>query len=708
MTTPDTFGRALLRGVLATLFLVASLATADDTSTSPNEPTKTEKTEEVDVRAEAPTSDTVELDAAALRATGAHNIALALETAPGVSCVRRAAGVGEPVVRGLGWERVQTQLDGMPLYGACPARMDPPASGLGTALIESAGVVKGLASVSLGPAGTGGRVLASAAAAPPAGREPQTQGHAELGFDSARDGLTGSLALRGGSKSLAYRVALEASDADGYTSPDGRAVPAGEATRGAAVSFAFAPSERQSLVVSLLGTRAEDVDYPALPMDTDDAETRLAQVAYRLTPGGLVDHFELKLGRARNEHLMSNRRKPNRMMMHAETESIANSTSARAEALLRPGSGRLELLLGADFTDLDRSALRTRRMVMSGATFTDPLWPDAVQRDLGVFAESRFALDPRSSLRAGFRYDRVSSDARAADAVGLGGLSVREHYIRFYGPEAGDVDREETLRSGNLLFERQLVGGLSAHAGVGIVERAASVTERYFSFAPAPGGFQVGNPALEAERKRELVAGIRWTHAAASGGLSVFASRFDDYVLPTVLARQDVNGDGVPDTIRGFVGVSARMFGAEADVSIRLGSGWTLPASLAWVRGTNTTDDRPLPELPPLELRAALRKSWAGRLPGSAELGVRAASAQERIDAAFGEDETPGFAVWHLRSRIVIAGRLEISAAVENLFDKLYNEHLTREVMLPVGGLGKGDELPAMGRHFRFSLGYRF
>ena len=85
---------------------------------------------------------------------------VALE-APGVAGVRRSASQVEPVIRGLGWERVAVQLNHMPVYGACPGRMDPPLSYATGAGAENIEIVKGLPSVTQGSAGTAGRVIVS-------------------------------------------------------------------------------------------------------------------------------------------------------------------------------------------------------------------------------------------------------------------------------------------------------------------------------------------------------------------------------------------------------------------------------------------------------------------------------------------------------------------------------------------------------------------
>ena len=84
--------------------------------------------------------------------------------------------------------------------------------------------------------------------------------------------------------------------------------------------------------------------------------------------------------------------------------------------------------------------------------------------------------------------------------------------MSFYGPGAADYDRTETLGAANAVVEWWFMPDASTHLGVGIGTRAAGVTERYFAFAPAPGGFLIGNPTLDAEKKTEIEWGIDWRH----------------------------------------------------------------------------------------------------------------------------------------------------------------------------------------------------
>jgi iron complex outermembrane receptor protein len=365
--------------------------------------------------------------------------------------------------------------------------------------------------------------------------------------------------------------------------------------------------------------------------------------------------------------------------LEAETASNADTWSAGMAAHLTTSTNSM-LEVGIDYIDLERDALRERRMVTSGMTFYDHLWPDVSQEDVGAFAEIRTSAPRNWKLRFGLRYDAVSSAAASADDPGLGGRTVRENYERFYGAGAGVTDRDEGLVSG----------------------------KRYFSFAPAPNGYVVGNPALDAEGKREIGVGTRYAGERVDLELSVYYHDVADYIHSIVLDRIDVNGDGAPDLIRGFRNVDATLYGAETSVQIRVDPQWSVPTALAYVRGENDTEGKPLPEIPALEGRAAVRCDFTKPGPGWVELGGRFIDRQYRIDAAFGEDKTPGYAVWHLRSRLDVGHGIELRVGVENLLDKEYNEHLTREAInVPPGDLAAGDEIPQPGRSFVVAVRYR-
>jgi iron complex outermembrane receptor protein len=622
------------------------------------------------------------------------NIGEAIADMPGIGAVRRGASAVEPVIRGLGWERVATQVGHLPLYGACPARMDPPVTYIRSHATDKVVVVRGLPSVVLGPAGTGGRIVVKPDYERAPGSPPGLEGWFRAGGDSARDGYLGEIGLRGGNEKLDHSTSFEYLNYGGYASAEGTEVPADQRGWSAAHSMGYRVSPSGRWWHALNYSKDDEVDYPALPMDSKNTDLWIYNTGYRHRfEGGTLDRFEMSAGWSNVDHTMNNEDKPNRGMLHAEADTLTEVLAGRLQWDWGFAGGR-HLTAGADWSRLTRDGLRERNMVMMGKTFYDRIWPDACQSDVGGFAELTLPLWTDWTLRGGVRLDHVSSDADAVDAPSLQGRTVRESFVHFYGPEAADVKRSETLGTANLVFNWEPGDGWDVYFGGGISSRAAGVTERYFAFAPAPGGFQVGNPTLDAEVKYELGAGFRFHQPRYDAWMSLHASWFDDYILSEAIDFQDVNGDTVPDRIRGFRNVDARFYGYEAGAVLRFGDGWKVPFAVSWTRGRNSTDDRDLAEIPALEGAAAVRYEASADRPWWLELGGRFVAAQSKVDEAFPEDPTPGYSVYHLRAGVELTSAFSLEMGIENLFDKEYNEHLTREAMLAVGDLMPGDEVP--------------
>lgn len=636
------------------------------------------------------------------------NVGEAITETPGVSAVRRGASATEPVIRGLGWERVTTQVNGLPLYGACPARMDPPITYVRSYAPETLLILKGLASVTYGPGGSGGRIIIDTDFE----RDPNDPagfgGWVKIGGETNRDGIAGEAGFKGGNKWLDVKGVVEALDYSDYKSGNGTVVPANQEEYSAALSAGIRPTENHRWSNYINYVREDDIDYPSLPMNMDETDFWVYTTGYRINPErGRMKEMDFSFGLQDIDHLMSNRNKPNRKMVEAQTPSESNSYSGSAKSTFKLSSG-VDLIAGADFYSLNRDATRTRKLVMSGRTFEDRIWPDASQRDLGGFAELQAEMANDFELRVGGRFDYVLSDAGAADAPSLMMKTVREQYVNFYGPDAADVEKEEWVGSGNIVLAWQPISWLETHLGGGLATRPAGVTERFFAFAPAPGGFLVGNPTLDPEKKIELEWGVNFKKPWFDASINLFYNWVQDYILQTEIDRFDVNGDGSEDLVRGFRNVDARLYGVDIGLQLRAGPHWSFPLSVAYVRGRNTSDDRNLPEIPPLEGRAAVRFDHGDDFPWWAQIGGRFADRQDKIDDTFPENETAGFAVFHLRGGCVFYKAIKIELGVENLFDTEYSEHLTREAFFTQGDLIAGDEVPAPGRTIYASLRWDF
>jgi len=634
------------------------------------------------------------------------NLALALQEIPGVMAVRRSQNAAEPVIRGLGWERVQTQVCGAPQYGACPGRMDPPATTIGAGWVERVELIKGLSSVRHGNGGTAGRILVHTDYDRGADAEASLNGTLRSSYLSERDGYEAGIGVRGGTSKFDFKIGYTALELNDYESAGGLEVPAGVEDTSLYFGFGFRVKPGHRVYFNGLSRDDDGSDFPALPMNTDSSSNDLYNIGYEgHINGRYLKSITAKASISEVDHLMSNRGKPTRMMMEAETGSYADSQFAALNLTFAPRP-HSQVVVGIDYNNLERDALRERKMVMTGATFYDHLWPDVEQESFGIFAEWTRELGEAAQLRWGMRFDQVSSLATAIHDSSLGGKTILEQWTSFNGSQ--DVNRDEDTFSGNLVYRRQLNVDWNVQAGIGRAQRAASMTERYYAFAPAPGGFQIGNPGLEAETKDELFIGLGFHSSNFVFDASVFHHRFDDFIHSTVLRQVDLNGDGVLDRIRGFRNIDARLSGMELTALLHLSDHLVMPGSISYVKGTNETQDSALPEIPPLEANLALRMNLPTARPLDLELGGRFVDRQDEIDPEFGENETAGFATFHFKMKAELTKGLDLVLRVNNLLDKDYVEHLSREVAVPVGDLLSGEEVPQPGRAFHVALSYLF
>ena len=614
----------------------------------------------------------------------------------GSSC--RSIDAPEITIRGLGWERVPAQLDFLPLYGSCPARMDPPATYLSPESIANLTIVKGLPSVTYGSGGTGGRVMARSIADP---TQPALNGYeADAGatWNGGREGFTSRVGGKVGNGKVEASVGANAVNFGDYESGAGKTVPGENRSHGASAQIRLTPNANTGYFINWNLHQVDHLDYPALPMDATDVTSHTLTFGARHTNlGETFQALEWSGGYANSDHLMDNALKPNQPRMD-------NSASTKSETF----GGRLATewqfsdaahwTFGLDGHHLNRDGTRTRVIKVAPpalGTYYDAIWPDADQGQLGLFAErsKEFANDSR--LRLGLRGDVVASSIGRGDDASLFGQTVNEAYVSNYGADAADTDRNEFLLGGNVLWEVPQNESIDWFIGAGCVQRAASITERFYAYAPAPGGLQVGNPTLDPETKGELDGGVDFYGDHGEIGLHAYVSHVWNYILETGIGTAP-NGAN----IHGFVNTDAVLAGGEIDGRWEISNDWSIPFSIAYVRGRNISDHRDLPLIPPLNGRIALRWDSDWELEPWAETVFRAATAQKDIDPAFSESETAGYGVVDLRAGLSLPGGFGLEAGIANLFDKDYTDHLSRETPLAVGDLAAGEKVPMPGRYF--------
>ena len=641
----------------------------------------------------------------------AKDVAEALKNrVPGVTG-KRSGGINlDPVIRGLREDRLSVMTNGTKIWGGGPFRMDPPTSLLDVDELEAIEVIKGPYSVTRGPSSIGGTINLVT-------KKPELSSHwdahGSLGaaYASNYNGFTTKASVSAGGPALAFRLAGSYRDYQDYDSGDGERIQSGFQSQSVSGTLLWQPHDNHRFLLSMSRESDRDTRFATLPLHMEEDDAYLGSVSYTISkPFPFVESLQLSGYYNYVHHRMNNDHKPYRAgsgaggggqkgsglgMRDGHGDAMdhrhgghgghahpgrriifpldARTFGGRVQANILPGFGG-RLSLGGDVYRLEREGTNRLSFLsgdMAGTTRYFHAWPETHIMDGGIFGEYVYLPAPKWRLIVGARIDFVDAGANP-------GSTERMQYHSYYGDGADDVDAFEANVSANARLVYSPVSSLNLFVGVGRAVRTADATERYLALGPGPGGFYIGNPGLDPEESFEVDTGIhaRWGRLVMDGAL--FYNRIEDYMLQYILDRTFQCPHG-PCNLRGFRNLDhATLLGAELSLSYALRENLSLHGSFAYVHGENEEDDRALPEIPPLEGRLGLRYEhphwglWFNPM-------LRLAQSQHRIDTAFGEDATQGHVTVDIGAGWRLFGRHELMLHVENLFDKNYNEHLTRE-----------------------------
>lgn len=581
-----------------------------------------------------------------------------LKTIPGFTAIRNGGSNGDPVLRGMFGSRLNLLSNDGSMPGACPARMDNPLSYVSPDTYDRLVVIKGPQTVLWGPGASAGTVrferdrerfdalglqLRGSLLAGSAGRNDQV-------FDAAAGNPLGYVRANG-----------NRSQADDYADGSGARVPSAWRKWNADAAIGWTPDDDTVLELGI-GSGDGRARYAGRGMDGAQFRRESASLHFIRRNIGAIDVLEASAYRNRADHVMDNYtlRDPNpdsAMPMPMASNVERTTVGGRVAATWRGDA--IDVTAGADAQD---SRHRTRN-AMGRSAYQDLPWSrDARLDNVGAFAELTWKADARRRVVAGARLDR----ARAGDQRATAGM------MGMPNPTAGDV-RHETLPSGFVRYEQGDDGApLGWYAGLGHAQRMPDYWE-LFSADMGPMGSTNAFSSVKPERTTQLDVGLQYRTRRIDAWVSAYSGRIADYLL----FRYDAGGMMGP--MSSVSNVDARIHGAEAGVEWRPAPAWTVGGSLAWAWGENHDGNRPLPQMPPLEGRWSL--AWAGERWSFGSL-LRVAARQERVSIdegnVVGRDlgPAPGFAVFSLNGGYRFGPGVQLTAGIDNLFDRDYAEHL--------------------------------
>jgi iron complex outermembrane receptor protein len=600
----------------------------------------------------------------------------------GVSGIRMGGHGIDPVIRGQSQTRLNILLDGAYIHGGCPNRMDPPTAYSAMESYDSVTVIKGSQSVIYGGGGSGGTVLFERNAPEFEGGKGY-QGQIDAGYVSNSKTKEFSADIAAGSDAGYIRGVFGYKDADNYEDGDGNEVRSAYENSSGNLILGYAPDQARRLELNLEATREDDVLYAGAGMDSPKSDADNVRFKYEQNRQlGPFSGFNAEIYSSQVEHLMDNyslRELTAPMRMRVPTTS--DTTGGRIVGDLAMGGNNLTV--GFDYQKNERDADRFSGMpAMDPTTLQSIMWPEAELEQTGVFAELEMPIGTENGLKMGLRFDRVdASISRGDEKPDLGPSPTPSILYAAYYADTSDSKTEHNV-GGFVRYEHRLGEG-TMFAGFSRSVRTADATERYLAsfmrnMTTGMDSSWVGNPELNPERHHQLEVGYTWQSGGLDSDITLYYNDVSDYILLDKARGQDgiliANG-----TATIYRNVDAEFYGLEWETDYRISNALKASASLAYVRAENTTDDRAIAQIAPLEASLGLDYG-SGDLALGAVLRASAKQTRADLDGGSGQDvaETPGWGVVDLYGNYSLTKSSSIRFGIDNLLNRSYAYHVNR------------------------------
>lgn len=599
-----------------------------------------------------------------------------LRNLPGVSGVRMGGHGIDPIIRGQSQGRLNILLDGATILGACPNRMDPSTAYSPIETYDAITVIKGAHTVLHGAGGSGGTVLFERYT-DPMSEEENFRGKAGLGYKSNSNTKDIFADLTGGNTKGYARGIVQSTDADNYKDGNGTEVRSAYKQKAGSLLLGYIPNYDTRMEVGIESSREEDMLYAGAGMDAPESNNDTIRLNFEKNKVGVFSKVKAEVYQSEVEHTMDNYSLRPNTAMKMKTASTSDTNGGRIIGEFFSGED-LIWSIGADTQMSNRDAVRYSGMSVPPTMAQSMLWPDVEIDQTGIFGEVEKKISQTNSLKLGLRYDQISSTANKATTAAMG-TSPNDLYQMYYGVTAKEINDNNV--SGFIRYEKGVANGHGLlFTSLSRSVRSADATERFNAGANMTAMMRwVGNPNLEAEAHHQAEVGLSWNSNKWQTESSVFYNDASDYILRDRAHGQ--TGILLSDNATIYRNVDATLYGAEFGVTRQVTAAWSGNFNIAYVRATNSSDNQPLAQTPPLEGSIGVDYS-ANEWKTGAKLNW--AKQQNRVDdnmmtgSALDSGQTPGYGVIDLYASTMIGEDTSVKFGVDNLMDKAYAYHVNR------------------------------
>ena len=606
-----------------------------------------------------------------------------LEEANSVDFIKRGAYAWEPMIQGMASERSVVTIDGMRIYGACTDKMDPITSYVEISNLSKAEIKKGQAGAENG-ATIGGAIDLERQKSEY--ENSGWSGNAQSGIESINEQKILGAALQYTSNKVFADIDLMYRDAENYSAAGNEEILYSQFTKyNFSVVTGYQIEQNKSIEASFIFDEANDVGYPALPMDVSVARAYIGSLEYISNPeDAFYKEWKTKIYYNDVTHIMDDSQRPDvpiRMDMPgwSKTAGMYSKLKGNFE------NHSWDLSINGHFNN----SLAEMTMFPEDPNENDMFmltWPDVNTIYTGLFAKDQYLINENFS-------------AEISLGMGVHNNNIQDEFglesLRIFYPEMKDSKTRFLLNTGAQISYSTHPWTLAL--GLGYGERAPSVSEAYgfYLFNSFDAFDYIGNPNMVNEKSLEMNVSTRYEHKSFSFSVNSAFYHISDYII----------GKPDPDLSPMNIGINgvkvyeqlpyAQLWSNDLSINYTFLKDFTAKAKAVYRIGRDNENSN-LPLIQPLTFEAGLRYR---KNAFYAEAILESATKQFDYSPEFGENQTPAYSVFNLAlSQIfyINAQKMILKVGGENLFDEYYSTY------------SDWNNIPRPGRNLYANVIYNF
>ena len=653
-----------------------------------------------------------------LNVHSATNLVDALKAVPGVSQITNGVAIAKPVIRGLGYNRVLTLVDGIRQEGQQWG--DEHGIEVDEYGVDRIEIVKGPGSLVYGSDGLAGVINFISPSVMP---QDKSEINYAANYQSNNQLLANSISTSGSKKSFNWNIrATDKSASDYKNAADGKVYNSGFNEQDFSAMFGI----NKSWGYSQISFSSFNQQLALVEGDRDSTGAFVTSTLNQInTPYQKIGHQKITsstlwvLGNAKlniDLALQNNKRRefanpdlPNNAALYFNLTSFNYTAKLSFQTI-----NKWQLTTGLN------GMLQSNRN--QGEEFLIPAYQ---QNDIGLFLTSEKFIKPNLLFSYGARIDHrsLATEKLVLDQFGMPLMIDTGVYFVKFNPLS-----KQTINfsaAAGLSYQYSNKSNFKINLSRGF--RAAAVSE-LASNGIHEGSFryELGNENLKSEYNHQLDFVYNYTSEHLNIEVSPFANFINNYIfiekITSVEGRDSTINSGDPANVFKFKQSNAFLYGSEIFVDFH-------PHPIDWLHiensfsfvnaiKINSTDStRYLPFVPPAHYRVDVRaqtKSIGKSIKNAfVKFSVDHYFAQNKVYTAYGtEQATPAYTLIGagIGADLILSKQqtspIKLLLNIENLTDVIYQSHLSRLKYAPINPLSGRQGVFNMGRNLSIKLIY--